>query len=125
MGLVSIATTRPHCGQRNAAASVPSPGSCRSSKVICRSQSTHKNFIPMRNAECGIGSVSYRVPDGLSELLPDVGGRVPGHAGQQRDRKSTRLNSSHSQISYAVFCLKKKKKSTTVHYNAVETQFQR
>src|SRR5256886_6123021 len=27
------------------------------------------------------------------------------------DRKSTRLNSSHSQISYAVFCLKKKKKS--------------
>src|SRR5688572_31395577 len=29
---------------------------------------------------------------------------------EQRDRKSTRLNSSHSQISYAVFCLKKKKK---------------
>src|SRR2546421_1556601 len=28
-----------------------------------------------------------------------------------RDRKSTRLNSSHDQISYAVFCLKKKKKS--------------
>src|SRR2546427_3054483 len=30
----------------------------------------------------------------------------------RRDRKSTRLNSSHSQISYAVFCLKKKKKKT-------------
>src|SRR3989449_7108935 len=30
-----------------------------------------------------------------------------------RDRKSTRLNSSHGYISYAVFCLKKKKKSTT------------
>src|SRR2546430_6362004 len=29
--------------------------------------------------------------------------------GRVRDRKSTRLNSSHSQISYAVFCLKKKK----------------
>src|SRR2546427_8952845 len=29
---------------------------------------------------------------------------------ESRDRKSTRLNSSHSQISYAVFCLKKKKK---------------
>src|SRR5688572_31530293 len=28
----------------------------------------------------------------------------------EKDRKSTRLNSSHSQISYAVFCLKKKKK---------------
>src|SRR5205085_10192878 len=32
---------------------------------------------------------------------------------QSRDRKSTRLNSSHSQISYAVFCLKKKKKKNT------------
>src|SRR5256886_5596931 len=31
-----------------------------------------------------------------------------------RDRKSTRLNSSHSQISYAVFCLKKKKKRLNV-----------
>src|SRR2546430_7215892 len=31
---------------------------------------------------------------------------------QRRDRKSTRLNSSHSQISYAVFCLKKKKTNT-------------
>src|SRR2546430_7384875 len=30
------------------------------------------------------------------------------------DRKSTRLNSSHSQISYAVFCLKKKKKQQTI-----------
>src|SRR2546427_8102831 len=32
----------------------------------------------------------------------------------RRDRKSTRLNSSHSQISYAVFCLKKKKKTPKV-----------
>src|SRR3712207_7904319 len=31
---------------------------------------------------------------------------------QARDRKSTRLNSSHANISYAVFCLKKKKKKT-------------
>src|SRR3712207_8630280 len=30
-----------------------------------------------------------------------------------QDRKSTRLNSSHANISYAVFCLKKKKKNTT------------
>src|SRR5205085_6061189 len=36
-------------------------------------------------------------------------GRSPGAPGTARpDRKSTRLNSSHSQISYAVFCLKKK-----------------
>src|SRR3989475_9274762 len=33
----------------------------------------------------------------------------------QQDRKSTRLNSSHSQISYAVFCLKKKTSSCTSH----------
>src|SRR2546430_11153359 len=32
------------------------------------------------------------------------------------DRKSTRLNSSHSQISYAVFCLKKKLHATTPHH---------
>src|SRR2546429_1737758 len=32
--------------------------------------------------------------------------------GQKIDRKSTRLNSSHGYISYAVFCLKKKKKKT-------------
>src|SRR2546430_12022790 len=36
----------------------------------------------------------------------------------RRDRKSTRLNSSHSQISYAVFCLKKKK--TTIHSTHIE-----
>src|SRR2546427_9199182 len=35
---------------------------------------------------------------------------VPVDADTDLDRKSTRLNSSHSQISYAVFCLKKKKK---------------
>src|SRR2546427_4334846 len=44
-------------------------------------------------------------------------------AASQEDRKSTRLNSSHSQISYAVFCLKKKKKTeeselTHHRYNA-------
>src|SRR5438874_13463943 len=37
-------------------------------------------------------------------------GIVPPVRGQLRDRKSTRLNSSHVEISYAVFCLKKKKK---------------
>src|SRR2546427_4028382 len=37
---------------------------------------------------------------------------------ESADRKSTRLNSSHSQISYAVFCLKKKKKHNKIqkHY---------
>src|SRR5690348_17487545 len=43
-----------------------------------------------------------------------VPGRRPGRTarGDRRDRKSTRLNSSHPSISYAVFCLKKKRKNT-------------
>src|SRR5689334_24359119 len=45
-------------------------------------------------------------------------GAVDGHQESRwhllhQDRKSTRLNSSHSSISYAVFCLKKKKKNDT------------
>src|SRR5690242_21074114 len=39
-----------------------------------------------------------------------VGEGGAAHRGIHRDRKSTRLNSSHMSISYAVFCLKKKKK---------------
>src|SRR3712207_7335486 len=76
--------------------------------------------------------VAGRLPEGvrLRQLVASrvvgVGGRVAervGRAQQQpagvvardadaavRDRKSTRLNSSHANISYAVFCLKKKKK---------------
>src|SRR5438552_12676896 len=38
-----------------------------------------------------------------------------GYTEWGRDRKSTRLNSSHQIISYAVFCLKKKKKNTHKH----------
>src|SRR2546427_1377935 len=41
-------------------------------------------------------------------MMEGISGEAASLAGQ--DRKSTRLNSSHSQISYAVFCLKKKKK---------------
>src|SRR5438552_4971478 len=37
-----------------------------------------------------------------------------------KDRKSTRLNSSHQIISYAVFCLKKKKKKRTLHLRSPE-----
>src|SRR6185312_3564541 len=41
--------------------------------------------------------------------------------GPARDRKSTRLNSSHDQISYAVFCLKKKNMTSVVDNNRKET----
>src|SRR2546422_4190794 len=39
--------------------------------------------------------------------------------GKRRDRKSTRLNSSHGYISYAVFCLKKKKTTKTTNHTSL------
>src|SRR3712207_8402933 len=44
----------------------------------------------------------------------EAGGRV-GEVISVQDRKSTRLNSSHANISYAVFCLKKKRNRCNVH----------
>src|SRR5215510_3580001 len=58
-----------------------------------------------------------------SDLAPVQRGRAgaeheqqPAQHGSRRDRKSTRLNSSHVAISYAVFCLKKQKKHVQVAY---------
>src|SRR6266567_1770396 len=69
---------------------------------------------PARSAisasSAGPGESAARSPAGS----PTLSGR--------RDRKSTRLNSSHSQISYAVFCLKKKKnKTTSTYYKKIKT----
>src|SRR2546422_7385121 len=47
----------------------------------------------------------------VETALGDDGAFVEAHRHKMRDRKSTRLNSSHGYISYAVFCLKKKKKN--------------
>src|SRR5688572_31225130 len=44
----------------------------------------------------------------------------PGLQEREVDRKSTRLNSSHSQISYAVFCLKKKKKKKKLDHQETD-----
>src|SRR3712207_8828298 len=52
-------------------------------------------------------------------LAPPPGQRAPPvhhpAGARRRDRKSTRLNSSHANISYAVFCLKKKKKQKDLY----------
>src|SRR2546422_5937969 len=72
----------------------------------------------------GIGELAYSrggakgyvaIAWGFAEVLPDrvsvlaeIAERAEG-IDRERDRKSTRLNSSHGYISYAVFCLKKKK----------------
>src|SRR5438477_9583288 len=50
-----------------------------------------------------------RIAAGRDTVFPVLG----------RDRKSTRLNSSHMSISYAVFCLKKKKKKKTYKYQTI------
>src|SRR2546429_5347739 len=64
-------------------------------------------------------------PSNLIRVIPAKGGTIPERAPAwgitpvperlrtQADRKSTRLNSSHGYISYAVFCLKKKNASVT------------
>src|SRR3712207_8811316 len=56
-----------------------------------------------------VGDVLARVGDGAVGADDDLVGLVLVRA--LVDRKSTRLNSSHANISYAVFCLKKKKKN--------------
>src|SRR5258708_23648641 len=63
-----------------------------------------------------------RIPEGsqlIDTLLMLV--RLPNEHEQRVDRKSTRLNSSHQIISYAVFCLKKKKYDTSDHAMTVPT----
>src|SRR3712207_8528636 len=65
--------------------------------------------LEARRLEHPVESFGYRLvePDGR-RMRPDL----LAAAGVAGDRKSTRLNSSHANISYAVFCLKKKKKKT-------------
>src|SRR2546427_9440593 len=57
--------------------------------------------LPIFDAAVGVAAQVDGLVDVDTHLTPELA----------RDRKSTRLNSSHSQISYAVFCLKKKKKN--------------
>src|SRR2546430_5584166 len=68
----------------------------------------------------------------LGGTLRDVGCALQQHRSRRRlqdegegDRKSTRLNSSHSQISYAVFCLKKKKNHNYIlmHTDRAQRQY--
>src|SRR5207249_6923931 len=57
----------------------------------------------------------FPVDPRLHQHLPQAVTPRGDSLGQVLDRKSTRLNSSHVSISYAVFCLKKKKKKTYTH----------
>src|SRR2546430_7679728 len=64
----------------------------------CHHQTSARGFGRRCNGGSPVGGLS--APHGLAKP-------------EDQDRKSTRLNSSHSQISYAVFCLKKKTPDTT------------
>src|SRR3954469_26080550 len=55
-------------------------------------------------------SLHDALPISTRRRMPCASPTTPNMAFPRRDRKSTRLNSSHVEISYAVFCLKKKKK---------------
>src|SRR5947207_11160620 len=61
-------------------------------------------------ARCGLAPGRLRQREGPRR---DGDRRSLSRGGERADRKSTRLNSSHTVISYAVFCLKKKKKKKT------------
>src|SRR3712207_7795980 len=74
----------------------------------------------LRLQEISQRSISLETPVGdddaseLGDFLEDAASVTPTDAVSEsllKDRKSTRLNSSHANISYAVFCLKKKKKT--------------
>src|SRR3712207_7582505 len=64
-----------------------------------------REFFDERDAALDLGRERHHVGRAF-----EADGRQAFQLSRARDRKSTRLNSSHANISYAVFCLKKKKK---------------
>src|SRR2546430_12863583 len=72
----------------------------RSYRYTSLGGSNIQQCIPWQSAEAGQAEVAVR--------HADVAQCAGAPLSEREDRKSTRLNSSHSQISYAVFCLKKK-----------------
>src|SRR5690554_7636591 len=73
--------------------------------IDCEQMLVHQ---PGRHVGVGL----HMSADELEMRREDIGQQQVAEVVQQPDRKSTRLNSSHVRISYAVFCLKKKKKTT-------------
>src|SRR2546422_7635507 len=67
-------------------------------------------YLAVRTVRPTVPSTKGRIPPWRPSRRREADGNVPEfRVGSRADRKSTRLNSSHGYISYAVFCLKKKK----------------
>src|SRR5258708_35037048 len=83
----------------------------RSAGVVCffflmirrPPRSTLFPYTTLFRSECAMTAPGHR------HAWPQLRQKRPARTGADQDRKSTRLNSSHQIISYAVFCLKKKK----------------
>src|SRR3712207_7805193 len=75
--------------------------------TLFRSHAAGAAHRPVRALVLGV--VTARRQDGKTARRQD--GKTARRQDGKTDRKSTRLNSSHANISYAVFCLKKKKKT--------------
>src|SRR5688572_31725501 len=88
---------------------------------FARRVGARRRFAPVEVCRCGSFVIDPRFT-GARSAAAAFGGAE--NAVPVKDRKSTRLNSSHSQISYAVFCLKKKKKQTTITANTYKHQTQ-
>src|SRR2546421_5830315 len=71
--------------------------------------------------ECLV-SVVRLVDEQAGQERPECQRQPRGLRERRGDRKSTRLNSSHDQISYAVFCLKKKKKKKQIKHAQTQKQ---
>src|SRR6266568_5836331 len=84
------------------------------------SESTHTTPGPQCPGH--LGDRDVEVPQEADELSARSAPSVIDSL-KRRDRKSTRLNSSHSSISYAVFCLKKKKKINADFSSTTQIKF--
>src|SRR5204862_6895730 len=81
-----------------------------SARRICQRLSYHGRIVRRRQSADAV----------LADEFRGTLRAIPHHL--RLDRKSTRLNSSHVEISYAVFCLKKKKKRTGLYRTVVITR---
>src|SRR2546430_2894246 len=83
--------------------------------TLFRSHTAHPRSCPRSRNTNESRVAGTWATSNLSDLGLEAEPVVWAVAADARDRKSTRLNSSHSQISYAVFCLKKKKDYLSLH----------